>query len=327
VSLERVVDLVRSGRRFLVTCHIRPDSDALGSALGLAAILRARGKEAVVYSDGGVPEAIGFLEGAGDVVAAVPEGTFDATFITDTAAAQLVPALPPPERRGPIVMVDHHAAHDAFGDVMLRDIEAAATAEVVLRLHDTLPAAPLPREAAQPLYAAIVADTGGFRYGQTRPGTLRLAARLLDLGVDPWDVASRLFERWAPARMALLGEVLRAMRLEHEGRVALVTVDRSMLDRTGASEDMIEGMVNYGRMLDGVLVAALLWEPRSKEGREVKLSLRAATGVDVAAVAVALGGGGHRSAAGATLTGSLDEAGVRVLAALAAALPPLFRAS
>jgi phosphoesterase RecJ-like protein len=185
----------------------------------------------------------------------------------------------------------------------------------------------LPREAAQPLYAAIVADTGGFRYSQTRPDTLRLAARLLELGVDPWEVASRLFERWAPARMALLGEVLRTMQLELDGRVALVTVDRAMLDRAGASEEMIEGMVNYGRMLDGVLAAALLWEPRSKEGREVKLSLRAATGTDVARVAVALGGGGHRSAAGATLRGPLDEARARVLEALAAALPPPITAS
>lgn len=316
MSRQQVVDLVRRGRRFLVTCHVRPDADALGSALGLAAVLTARGKEAIVYSEGGVPESIRFLEGASSVVATLPAGSFDATFVADTAAEQLVPKLPPRPLSGPIVMVDHHAAHDGFGDLALRETDAAASAEVVLRLHDALPAVPLPREAAQPLYAALVADTGGFRYTGTKPETLRLAARLLELGVDPWDVASRLFERWAPERMALLGEVLRALKMELGGRVAIVCVDRGMLDRTGATDEMIEGMVNYGRMLEGVEAAALLWQPRDRVG-DVKLSLRGATGVDVAAVAVALGGGGHRSAAGATLRSDLAAARAQVLDELA----------
>jgi phosphoesterase RecJ-like protein len=320
MSRAQVVELIRRGQRFLVTCHVRPDADALGSALGLASVLRAHGKEAIVYSEGGVPGSVGFLEGADSVRATLPAGRFDATFITDTAAQQLVPGLPEASERGPVVMVDHHAAHDDFGDVMLREVDAAATAEVVLRLHDALGAAPLPREAAQPLYAALVADTGGFRYSQTRPETLRLAARLLDLGVDPWDVASRLFERWAPPRMALLGEVLRATTVELDGRVTMVCIDRAMLERTGASDDMIEGMVNYGRMLEGVQAAALLWEPTGKAGVEAKLSLRAGAGVDVARVAVALGGGGHRSAAGATLPGTLADARARVLAELARGL-------
>lgn len=313
MSRHHVIDLIRKGSRFLVTCHVRPDSDALGSALGFAAILRAMGKEAVVYSLGGVPEAIRFLEGSGSVVAAVPSGRFDATFITDTAAEELAPPLPERALSGPVVVVDHHAAHDGFGDLALREIDAAATAEVVLRLHHEMsPDVPLPRDAAQPLYAAIVADTGGFRYAGTKPETMHWGALLLEHGVDPWDVASRLFERWQPERMALLGEVLRGMKLEIDGRASVVAVDRTMLDRTGATDEMIEGMVNYGRMLEGVDVAALIWEPAGKPG-EVKLSLRGASGTDVATVAVALGGGGHRSAAGATMRCDLATARSRLM--------------
>jgi phosphoesterase RecJ-like protein len=319
------VERIRKGKRFLVTCHVRPDADALGSALGLAAVLDALGKECVVYSDGGVPPMLSFLEGMERVVDRVPLGeTFDATFVMDAAARELVPELPEKNCTGPIVIVDHHAAHDGFGDLAVREIDACATGEVVLRMAHDLGLDPVPRSAAQPIYAAIVADTGGFRYAGTRAETHLLAAELLAQGVDPWKVASNLFERWQPARMSLLGEVLRAMTLEADGTIAFVCVDRAMMVRSRASDDMIEGMVNYGRMLEGVRVAVLLWEPQGKAGSEVKVSLRAGEGGDVSHVAVALGGGGHRSAAGASLAMDLATAREKVLAAAVESLglPP-----
>lgn len=318
------VDRIRNGRRFLVTCHVRPDADALGSALGLAATLDALGKECVVYSEGGVPPMLSFLEGMERVVDRVPPGVFDATFVMDAAARELVPALPGKHCTGPIVIVDHHAAHDGFGDLAVREIDACATGEVVLRMAHDLGLNPVPRAAAQPIYAAIVADTGGFRYSGTRAETHLLAAELLGQGVDPWKVASNLFERWQPARMSLLGEVLRAMTLEANGTIAFVSVDRAMMLRARASDDMIEGMVNYGRMLEGVRVAILLWEPFDKVGTEVKVSLRAGEGGDVSGIAVALGGGGHRSAAGASLAMGLAEARGKVLGAAvdSLGLPP-----
>lgn len=303
MSRAEAVELVRRGRRFLVTCHVRPDADALGSALGLAGILRALGKEAIVFSPDGVPPLLSFLDGRESVVAAVPEGRFDATFVMDAAAKQLVPELPGNERTGPVVVVDHHAAHDGFGDVVVREIDAVATGEVVLRLMESLGVHDVPPGSAQPIYAAIVADTGGFRYAGTNARTHQLAAKLLEKGVDPWQVASHLFERWAPQRMALLGEVLRAMQLHEGGRLAIVGVDRAMMERAGATDDMIEGMVNYGRMLEGVEIAGLVWVPAG--GGDVKVSLRSSGRADVARVAVALGGGGHRAAAGASVRGDL----------------------
>lgn len=310
MSRARAIEIIRSGSRFLVTCHVRPDADALGSALGLAAILRAVGKEALVYSQDGVPSAITFLEGSDAVHATVPPGPFDATFVCDSAAAELVPRLPGKDHTGIVVIVDHHAAADGFGDVIVREIDAVATGEVVLRLMEDLGLHDVPPGAAQPVYAAIVADTGGFRYAGTNPTTHLLAAKLLGKGVDPWDVAANLFERWAPARMALLGEVLRAMQVDAGGRLAIVSVDRPMMQRTGATDEMIEGMVNYGRMLEGIEVAALIWVPAA--GGDVKVSLRSSGAADVAKVAVALGGGGHRAAAGATVKADLTTALERV---------------
>lgn len=312
MSRARAIEIIRAGSRFLVTCHVRPDADALGSALGLAAILRAAGKEALVYSQDGVPGTVTFLEGAASVHATPPPGTFDATFVMDSAAVELVPRLPEKDRSGPIVIVDHHAAADGFGDVIVREIDAVATGEVVLRLMDDLGVGEIPRDAAQPIYAAIVADTGGFRYAGTNPTTHRLAAKLLERGVEPWSVAAHLFERWAPARMSLLGEVLRAMQVDLGGKLAIVSIDRAMMERTGAIDEMIEGMVNYGRMLEGVEIAALVWAPAGS--RAVKVSLRSQGRADVARVAVALGGGGHRSAAGATIDADVATALERVRA-------------
>lgn len=313
------LDKIRAGKRFLVTCHVRPDADALGSALGLAATLDVLGKECVVYSEGGVPPLLTFLEGKDRVVDVIPDLVFDATFVMDAAAKELVPALPGKDKTGPVIIVDHHAAHDGFGDLAVREVDACATGEVVLRMTHDLGLNPVPRPGAQPIYAAIVADTGGFRYAGTKAVTHELAAELLSQGVDPWSVASNLFEKWSLARMSLLGEVLRAIRMENEGKIAIVCVDRAMLTRSGATDDLIEGMVNYGRMIEGVRVAALLWEPSGKEG-EIKVSLRAGEGVDVAAVAVALGGGGHRNAAGASIKATLSQARGRVLEAARAAL-------
>lgn len=324
-QIQQAVKLVREGQRFLLTCHVLPDADAVGSMLGLSAVLRALGKEVYLYNRDPVPEQLRFLPGAEAVKSTVPVGaSFDATFVTDTAARSLLPRqFPPSAVTGPVVILDHHLAHDDFGDVVVRDVSACATAVVVLELASALGMHPLPAGASAPLYAAMVADTGGFRYPGTTANTLRTAADLLDSGVDPWRVASQVFENWSMSRMRLLGLAINAIETELDGRVAIVTVPLAMLTQAGASDDMAEGLVEYGRMLKGVEVAIMLWErrPRSDEtlvgATLTRLSLRSAGLADVSRVAVALGGGGHRASAGATLTCDLATARRMVLAEVA----------
>src|SRR5262245_20514489 len=131
-SLANAVKLVRDGRRFLLTCHVLPDADAVGSMLGLAEVLRSLGKEVYLYNRDPVPEQLMFLPGAATVKSSLPPGmSFDATFVTDTAARALLPRqFPPRSVTGPVVIVDHHVAHDDFGDVALRDVNACASAVV-----------------------------------------------------------------------------------------------------------------------------------------------------------------------------------------------------
>lgn len=310
---HEILELVRKGSRFLVTCHLRPDADALGSALGWAAILREIGKDAVVYSADAPPRSLEFLPGVAQVIRSLPSGPpFDASFVMDAAAAPLVPKLPR-EVCGPVVMIDHHAAHDDFGDYVLREPDACATGVLVLRLMRELGVARVPPAAAKSLYAAIVADTGGFRYLGTSPETMRLGAELIEAGADPWETAYNLFEGWEPERMRLLGAVLEGMELMLDGRLAVLVVTRRMLEQVGADDEMVEGMVNYGRMLRGVEIAALVWELASEDGPMTKVSLRSGGRADVAAIAKALRGGGHRAAAGANLREPLDAARRRVV--------------
>lgn len=322
MSLEVAAELVRRGQRFLVTCHVMPDPDAVGSMLGLAHILRSLGKEVVIYNRDPIPDSVAFLPGASEVVARLPTGVkYDATFITDTAARSLLPThFPGRDVTGPIVIVDHHLAHDDFGDVIVRDVNACATGVVVMQLSEALGVKQLPPDAAGPLYAAIVADTGGFRYPNTTAETLRQAASLLDLGVDPWNVAMHVFESWPMPRMRLLGCAIDVLETEHDGRIAIQCIPLSMIEKVGATQQMVEGMVEYGRRLRGVEIAAMLWEraPRSDEtgtGRLLtRVSLRSTGTADVSRVAVTLGGGGHRAAAGATVRLDMQTVRARIVA-------------
>lgn len=321
--IGEVVEIARDGERFLVACHRRPDADSLGSALGLIKTLRTIGKEATLFMPEQIPDSLLFLMDGERGLSKVPDDLrFDATWVMDIAAkALLPPGFPPSDVTGPVVIIDHHHAHDDIGDIVYRDTSSAATGEVVVQLIEALGLDAIPDGAATPLYAAIVSDTGGFRYATTSPATLRLGARLIEAGADPWHVAYQLFERWEPARLRLLSAIIATVEMAFDGRVAIMRVTREMLDICDADDDMVEGMVNYARRVEGVEIGALLWEwqIRDKDGEhlETKISLRSSGDADVSVVAAALQGGGHRAAAATQLDITIDQADERLRAELA----------
>ncbi|MBK8173374.1 MAG: DHH family phosphoesterase [Sandaracinaceae bacterium] len=321
MSRAAVVELIRKGQRFLLSCHTRPDGDAIGSMLGVDALLRSLGKETWMFNVDPVPPSLHFLPGIERIERAVPDGTkFDAFLITDTASRTLLPAnLPPTSVTGPVVILDHHFAHDDFGDVIAREPDAVATAEVVMRLMKDLGVERIPAEAAMPLYTALVADTGGFRYRGTSGDILRMAASLLDAGADAVAAPKNLFEVWSADRMRLLQLSLETLETHFEGRFALVQVTQQMSVETRTNEDDAEGLVNYPRMLAGVEVAALLFQ-RAGDAPVTKVSLRANHDVDVSTIAITMGGGGHRAAAGAAPPIAISAARETLLAAVARAL-------
>lgn len=320
MSFDRAVDAILGARSILCSCHQRPDADALGSTLALARALKGLSKEVTVYIPDALNSSIAFLPKEGEVLRALPDdSSFDLLMMSDTAARSLLPAGLP--KGVPMLLLDHHAVHDLFGEITVRDVDVASTGELALELidrlyeraFDTPPALTL--EIAEPLYAAIVADTGGFRYAGTRPGTLRAGARLLEAGVDPSKIAELLFERWPLGRFRLLAVLIDRMEILYDGRVTLVEVTRALLDELGADDDMLDGLINYGRKLEGVQLTVLISEAEAGEGGvELKIGLRSRGDIDSAALASAFGGGGHRYAAGARSPLPMSELRKRLLA-------------
>jgi phosphoesterase RecJ-like protein len=222
---------------------------------------------------------------------------FELTILLDTADETLIPdGFPEPERRGKLVIIDHHRHYTEFGDLVIRR-EAAAVGEILFQLAREL-VWPIDEEIAGCLYTSIVADTGSFRYSSTSSQTHRVAAELIDAGAEPWQVATALYESFPYARQRLLGEVAGTLEISVGGKLATMSTDPEMLERCGANRSDLDGLVNLGRAIAGVEISALL---RRQTDGKTKVSFRSKGKIDVGELAARFGGGGHRNAAGCTL--------------------------
>ena len=305
-NLPRAIEALRGARRVLCTMHRGPDGDALGSALALACALRELGREVVVYNPDELPYNFRFLPGAAEVARTIaPGAAFDVTIATDAGAYdRLGPDVPPVGRRGILLNLDHHITTEPFGDVNYVDPHAASVGILAYKIIKGLGHS-ISREAAECIYASILADTGSFRYSSTDPECFRVAAELLEAGVDPWEMTVRVYEQQPLARMRLLADVLKT--LEVHGKLATITITNEMVARTASPIDLTDGFINYARSVDGVEVAASFREPSN--GGPWRVSFRSRGRVNVAAIAQKFGGGGHHNAAGCSIAG--DEAAVR----------------
>ena len=281
-NLPLAIDALRSAQRVLITMHRGPDGDALGSALALACALRDLGRQVTVYNPDELPYNFRFLRGASEVAKSLPsEAEFDATVVTDAGAYErLGPEVPGVDRRGVLLNLDHHITTEPFGDVNYVDPHAASVGILAYKIIKGL-GAPLSRDAAECIYASILADTGCFRYSSTDPECLRVAAELVEAGVEPWEMTVRVYEQQPLARMRLLADVLST--LEVHGKVATITITNAMVEKTGSETDLTDGFINYARSVDGVEVAASFREPRN--GGPWRVSFRSRGRVNVAAIA------------------------------------------
>jgi phosphoesterase RecJ-like protein len=304
--IEHAARALEEGRRFLVTSHLNPDGDAVGSMLAMAHLLRDNGKEATTYHSDPMPGPYLFLAGIDEVVS-TPElirGEYDTLVVLDVGERERIPAvLPAGADRARIVVIDHHRHHGDYGDIVWRRPDASAVGEMIAELARFL-GWKVSKDCAECAYVAVLTDTGSFRYSSTTSACLETAAWLVSHGVEPWKVASHVYESWPARRMLLLGDVLRTLEIECEGRLATLVVTKQALAAHQASVDMTEGFVNQGRMIDGVEVSVLF---RERDPDTFRLSFRSRGSVDVGVIAHQLGGGGHPNAAGATATGKLDE--------------------
>jgi len=314
-----VADLLRNGRRFLLTGHRNPDGDSLGSALGLAQALEAAGKDARVvmrdpwsYAYDGMP-GIGRVAVLGALPADWP-AAYDAILVLECPESDRTgwPNL----FAGKVVNVDHHPGNARYGALNLVDLPAAAVGEIVADLLDLLQW-PLTPDAATNLWVSLVSDTGSFRYSNTTPKALALGARLVSAGARPGTVNEFLYEAAPVSSLKLEALVLGTLALHADGAVATVELPRRFFAESGAAESDTEGLVNRARGLRGVAAAVLL---REGDDGEIRCSLRSKGTVDVRSVAARHGGGGHRNAAGCRVKGTLESVKAELVPAIAAAV-------
>ena len=312
-----LVGLLRAPRgRVLLLGTVQPDGDLLGSQIGLGLALATAGAAVTLAGPHAVPDVFGFLPGA--VLVERWErapGSFDLVILVD---------CPDPSRtngllegsRGPatrVVSIDHHPDSRRYADVHWVEPTASATGEMVYDLLQALGLKVTP-EIATNLYTSIHTDTGSFRYSNTTPRALRIAADLVAHGARPELVAGALYECRRPEDLHRLGEVLARVEVSPDGRVAWLALPAGSVPEAFVTA---EDLVNYPRSIASVKVAALFREigPGS-----VKVSLRAKGEVNVGRIAAAFGGGGHTNAAGCTIAGSLAEARDAILKSVAAAI-------
>jgi bifunctional oligoribonuclease and PAP phosphatase NrnA len=309
-DLQAVADTLRANDRFLVVTHENPDGDALGSLLATTVALRQLGKDVVMFmpASTSVPQEYTFMRLDG-LVRELPDDMGERVLVAvDCAKAERIgPDLSPVERAKLIVDIDHHHDNTRFGSVNLIVSDASSTGEVLRDVFAELGVEITP-EIAEPLYIALVTDTGRFQYTNTTPKSLRLAAELVEAGADVHAVFQQVYESVEFAKLKLLARALDRARVLEGGRIVVSHLVRTDFADAGAVEAYSEGIIDYLRAVEGAELAVLIREPPRDDRPLRRVSLRASIDeLDVSAIARLFDGGGHRQAAGFSSDKSIDE--------------------
>jgi phosphoesterase RecJ-like protein len=308
---DEIVTELRTGDKFLVTTHENPDGDALGSLLAMHEILKAMGKDSVMFmSRENMPlpyeyRHLPLQELAHDIPPDADERTI---VFLDCGNIDRMPVNFFQRDDAHILNIDHHHDNTRFGTTNLVVGDASCTAEIIYTMLEDL-GVELTPEIAEPLYVALVTDTGRFQYENTTAVSHRMAAELIEAGVDVHGLFRQLYENVPFGKIQLTARVLSRIQRFDDGRLTVSSITREDYEAAGSDESLSEGIVDHIRALDGTLVAALVREQLKSEREGIrKVSLRAANdSVDVSRIARKESGGGHRQAAGFSTEKSTDE--------------------
>jgi phosphoesterase RecJ-like protein len=324
IDWRPLIAVIHDAQRFVVTSHVRPDADAIGSETALAGVLTSLGKTVRIVNPSATPNHLWFLDPQktilkfGEQINLESACDTDVHMIVDTSAWQQLDSVRKVVEQTPAkkVVVDHHQSSDALGALEFKDVTASATGVLILELTDALGVMPTPEQATQ-MFTAIATDTGWFRFPNADARTYEAARRLIAYGAQPSSIYRELYERSTLGRLKLHGRVLSRVAVDYDGRLAHTFVLQKDFEELGAHPSDTEDVVNDCLTINGAECAIILVEQKSGQ---VKCSFRSRTTLDVARVAEGFGGGGHRQAAGAMLPGPFATARQRVLETLEKAL-------
>ncbi|MBI1881707.1 MAG: bifunctional oligoribonuclease/PAP phosphatase NrnA [Chloroflexi bacterium] len=309
---QTIISLIEQNTHFIITSHHNPDCDALGSELALAEHLANLGKKVTIINSDPTPDAFRFLDPQRTIKKYSPAKHAD--LIKEAQVIVVVDASGEWKRVGRVgealaqagavkACIDHHPDSTDFVDMALVDTDAAATAELIYELVVAMHGS-ISEQMAQALYAAIVTDTGSFRFPKTGPRTHQITAEVLRAGAQPYQIYRQLYEQYSLARVRLKGHVIDSIKTAAQGQIAYYGLDQQTLNAYGVKTSELDTFASLGQEISGVRVVVFcLQSSKSK----VKISLRSDDSVEINHLAVSYGGGGHTSAAGAMVTGRLDD--------------------
>ena len=304
-SLEPVQQIIIELNNFLLTTHVNPDGDGLGSELALTYFLRKLGKSATILNHSKTPNHYLWLDSAGDIKNFVPERDqklildAEAILILDTNQPERLRSMQPfvIQSKAKKIVMDHHLDAHPFADFYVLDEECSSTGEIVYRLLTSINSSLIDRNIAIALYTAIMTDTGSFRYPRTNSETHRIVAHLLKYGVDPTEVYMNTYESWSVGRMHLLGQMLKSLKTAYDGKLAITVCTREMFQETQTTEVETDNFTTFTMSLKGVVIGILVNELHNG----VKISFRSKGDIPINELAKEFGGNGHYNAAGARL--------------------------
>jgi len=298
----QVAEAIRARQRFVITSHMRPDGDAIGSALAMAYALRHLGKEVRIVSRDPAPPPLLVFPGVSDMeVAERVDDPGDAVLVMESGSLERtgVAGLD----RGFVINIDHHLGNSMYGSLNWFDVSAAACGEMVFDLILEL-GVPLTREIATHIYVTILTDTGSFHYSSISPKTFDICRQCMLAGVDPPAVARSIFDSNNLGRLKLFGAVLSGMELDDTGRLATVLVDRKLTIASGGTYEDTEGLINLPLTVKEIQAVVFFKEHGPDDWR---VSMRSKGSIDINAVAKEFGGGGHKNASGCSATGRIED--------------------
>ena len=313
LTVEETAALLRTFDNVLILTHIRPDGDTVGCAAALCAGLRALGRTAYLLPNPGLTETTAPYAAP---YAAPEDFQPEAVVSADIATTSLFPEIALPYQDRVDLAIDHHPSFEHFGKANIVRPEAAACGELIYDILARL--GPITPEAALPLYVAVSTDTGCFAYANTTPHTHAVAAALMRTGIDYQSVNKVLFRTKSRKRMQLEGAMMDQAEFYDDGRIAVLSVPQSLMERFQATESDAEDLSALGPQIQGVDCAVTMRELQSGVW---KLSLRTGARVNATEVCRLLGGGGHAAAAGCTVLGSRESARARILEAIGRIVP------
>jgi len=312
--VNEIIAAINEGRSFLITSHVRLDGDALGSELALFLMLSDLGKKAIVYNQDDTPEHYRFLPAAPKIVHELGDvKQYDAAFVLDCSELDRVgDEAAKIGKIKKLINIDHHVSNGGFCSLKMLDAQASSTGELLFRLMREMECN-ISRDICTNLYTAIITDTGGFHYSNTRKDTLWAAGNLVENGADPQWISENIYESDSPAKLKLLAKVLETLSLDLKSKVGSLVVTQNALLDTSASLEHTDGFVDIPRSVKGIEISVLYTQLGDNY---FKLSLRSKGKVNVEKVAKKFGGGGHINAAACKIKGDIGTIKLQILKAI-----------